>query len=116
MKIEGNKQTPESRRFSAAKPDAPKAGGKSFGAILKKATAPAAPTPAVPATAPEAAAPKAAEAPAQAEAPVPAKAAEDSFADHMETVRFRLKTGYYTSKAIDDALTDKLTGYFDELA
>lgn len=34
----------------------------------------------------------------------------------METVRFRLKTFYYTSKAIDDALTVKLTGYFDELA
>jgi hypothetical protein len=34
----------------------------------------------------------------------------------MEMVRFRLKTGYYASKAIDDALTDKLSGYFDELA
>lgn len=114
MKIEGNKKTPESRRFSAAKPDAPKAGGKSFGALLKQASAPAAPAaPPVTAPAPEAAAPKPAE--AQAESQAPAKEAEN-FADHMETVRFRLKTGYYSSKAIDDALTDKLTGYFDELA
>lgn len=114
MKIEGNKQTPESRRFSAAKPEAPKPGGKSFRDLLKKASAPAEsaapPVPApAPATAPEAAAPK------PAEAQGPAKES-DSFADHMETVRFRLKTGYYSSKAIDDALTDKLTGYFDELA
>jgi len=121
MKIEGNKQTPEARRFSTAKPEAPKAGGKSFGALLKKAAAadaPAVPTAPAAAPAPEAAAAaaKAPEAPVQAEAQAPTKAAEAEFADHMETVRFRLKTGYYTSKAIDDALTEKLTGYFDELA
>ncbi len=54
---------------------------------------------------------------------VPAKslnpaAATDGAAptDHMELVKFRMRTGYYSSKNIDDALTDKLTGYFDDLA
>lgn len=116
MKIEGQNQAPETRRFSAGKPAAPKEGGKSFGALLKKAEAQAAPRPAVPAPAPApvAAAPKPAESAAVAEAA--AKDPEAAFADHMETVRFRLKTGYYSSKAIDDALSEKLTGYFDDLA
>lgn len=39
-----------------------------------------------------------------------------SFADHMEQVRYRLQSGYYSSKAIEDALSDKLSGYFDDLA
>lgn len=54
MKIEGDKQAPETRRFSAAKPGAPNEGAKSFGALLKKAEASA--TPAAPA-APDFAAP-----------------------------------------------------------
>ncbi len=36
--------------------------------------------------------------------------------DHMATILFRLKSGYYTTKAMDDALTDKLSGFFDDLA
>jgi hypothetical protein len=47
--------------------------------------------------------------------PAPADPDAD-FANHMEMVRFRLKTGYYDSKAIEDALSEKLSGYFDELA
>ncbi len=36
--------------------------------------------------------------------------------DHMATILFRLKSGYYSTKAMDDALTDKLSGFFDDLA
>ena len=119
MKIEGNKPTQgtEGRRFTAGRAGAPKEAGKSFGDLVKKAAAePPAPAAAAPAPA-AASAGKAAEAKAgEAKPEAPAKEGETSFADHMETVRFRLKTGYYSSKAIDDALSDKLTGYFDELA
>lgn len=123
MKIEGNKPTQgtEGRRFTAARGGAPKEAGKSFGDLVKKAAAEPG-TPAAAAPAPVAsAAPAAAQAPAAKAADAkpqdaPAKEGDTSFADHMETVRFRLKTGYYSSKAIDDALSDKLTGYFDELA
>jgi hypothetical protein len=127
MEIRGNKpaEGSETRRFSAG-PAASKPGAKSFGAALKQAVSDSAPAPA-PAEPPrEASAPAqaavqaAAEAvPDAAHAPASPKSqaeAETSFADHMEMVRFRLKTGYYASKAIDDALTDKLSGYFDELA
>ena len=120
MKIEGNKPTqgPDGRRFSAGRASAPKESGKSFGAILKKASAEAAPAPApsTPAPAADSAAAPVKAAEGKAEEAADAAGGEAAFADHMETVRFRLRTGYYTSKAIDDALTDKLTGYFDELA
>jgi hypothetical protein len=127
MKIEGNpkSQGPDARRFSARKA-APAEGGKSFGQALKKAAAalpgPAAadaeaakafPTPGAesaksPADAPAADAAKGAKAAPSGE-PVP-------FEDHMEMVKLRLKSGYYTGKNIDEALSDRLTGYFDELA
>ena len=118
----------EPRRFSA-KPAAPKAGAKSFASTLDKAftgSAPGKPAPAVsdtPQPAEDAASQVAAKPPLPAEGKTPADAAtaapadsDAAFADHMEMVRFRLKTGYYASKALDDALTDKLSGYFDELA
>lgn len=117
----------EPRRFSA-KPADPKAGAKSFASALDKAVS--GPVPGK--TAPEpsettqpaegAAPPAAAKPPLPAEGKAPADTAaapadtEAAFADHMDMVRFRLKTGYYASKALDDALTDKLSGYFDELA
>ncbi|MDQ3001696.1 MAG: hypothetical protein M3Y08_10600 [Fibrobacterota bacterium] len=127
MKIEGKIPTegPEGRRFQASK-SAPLSGGKSFGAELKKAAAfgkaPAEPAPVNTQTA--------------AETPVPedppgiesvahlktkaskGKTAEESatFENHMELVKLRLQSGYYTSKTVDDALSDRLTGYFDELA
>lgn len=124
MKIEGKAPTqgPDGRRFSAAKSAPPKEGGKSFGALLKKAgedkSIPAA-TPAaasiraaqtVPAPAPISAEPKAA--PAAAE---PSDTPE-AFANHMEMVKLRLKSGYYNNTNVDDALSEKLTGYFDDLA
>lgn len=121
----------EPRRFSA-KPANPKAGAKSFASALDKAVSGSAPVNTAPGpsetTQPaEGAAPAAvAKSPLPAEGKAPADAGdaaatapadtEASFADHMELVRFRLKTGYYASKALDDALTDKLSGYFDELA
>ena len=118
----------EPRRFSA-KPAAPKTGTKSFAASLDKAVSDAgagnpAPGPSETTQPAEgAAALPAAPAPLPADGQAPADAAaaapadsETAFADHMEMVRFRLKTGYYASKALDDALTDKLSGYFDELA
>ncbi|MBW8887007.1 MAG: hypothetical protein JF616_04530 [Fibrobacteres bacterium] len=129
MEIKNNKpaESSEPRRFSAGRAVS-KPGANSFAAALKKASdaapAPKAAAPALP-DAPQpldtAAAPQSQESQtagkspaAQSEAP-PADS-DAAFADHMELVRFRLKTGYYASKAINDALTDKLSGYFDELA
>src|SRR4051794_7374323 len=107
----------EPRRFSA-KPAAAKAGAKTFASALDKAvsgTAPGKPAAEVSGTAQpaEGAAPAAAAKPAlPAEGKTQAHAAdaaatapadsETAFADHMEMVRFRLKTGYYASKALDD--------------
>jgi hypothetical protein len=117
----------EPRRFTA-KPAAAKPGAKSFASALDKAVtgpAPGKPAPAASETAQpaEAAAPTIAknalpaDGKTQADAAAAAPADSDAaFADHMEMVRFRLKTGYYASKALDDALTDKLSGFFDELA
>jgi hypothetical protein len=126
MKIDGSTSNPgtPANRLGGAKA-APKEGGKSFGAALRKAAAAlpkAPPAPAVPvgsapvpteASSPVEAVPaKAAPKAKEAEAAEPAVSAED----HMETIKFRLKTGYYNSKSVDDALTEKLTGFFDELA
>lgn len=135
MKIDGSapiKGTPGDR--PAASKANPKGDGKSFAAAFNKAAtahplgsspspAPAAPAP-VAATTPAAAtlAPAQAAAsheeaalnPAPKEGPV--KHASISSEDHMEAIKFRLKTGYYNTKNVDDALTDKLTGFFDELA
>jgi hypothetical protein len=118
----------EPRRFTA-KPAAPKPGAKSFASALDKAvtgSVPGKPAPAASETAQPAeaaATPAAANPPLPADGKTPSDAAaaapadsEAAFADHMEMVRFRLKTGYYASKALDDALTDKLSGFFDELA
>ncbi|MDB5103574.1 MAG: hypothetical protein JWP91_1263 [Fibrobacteres bacterium] len=125
MKIDGKTPTqgPDARRFSAGKSAPPKEGGKSFGAALKKAaeaarTVPGNPIqtaqePAQPAPAP--AAPIRADgSPAAVEGKDQAEPA--NFADHMELVKFRLKSGYYTNTKVDEALTEKLTGYFDDLA
>ena len=131
MEIRGNKpaEGSEARRFSAGRTP-PKPGARSFGAVLKKAVSDPDPAPASAEThsemAPAAQVPaeKASEGASASQAPGASRAPESpapaspetSFADHMEMVRFRLKTGYYASKAIDDALTDKLSGYFDDMA
>ena len=130
MKIDGTAPTqgPEGRRFQAAKSIPAQAGGKSFGALLKKAAeATPAPVPSAPA---QASGPSASAASSVSEAsavPAPAdsgsKAAKkrsDSdpadFANHMEMVKLRLKSGYYNNTNVDDALSEKLTGFFDDLA
>lgn len=123
----------EPRRFSAGRAAA-KPGANAFALALKKAasqavsdgpsarsdSAPALPQATQPAektSSPEATEPgpgaDGKRAASEAENPADTDAA---FADHMELVRFRLKTGYYASKAINDALSDKLSGYFDDLA
>lgn len=129
MQVERNKPVAgsETRRFTAG-PSAPRAGGKSFAAALKQAASGQAPAPAAPDPARSGTAPAPAAGPSRAEAAAPATGGEApspparpegetpvSFADHMELVRYRLKTGYYDSKAIEDALTEKLSGYFDDL-
>jgi hypothetical protein len=124
MKIEGTAPTqgPDGRRFSAAKSAPPAEGGKSFGALLKKA-AQGKPAPEVPTTA---AAPTSAAQTASTPASTPAEAkpavagesanAPEAFANHMEMVKLRLKSGYYNNTNVNDALSEKLTGYFDDLA
>ena len=128
MKIEGTPkpQGSETRRFSAAKPSAP--GGKSFGDALKKAAAapaPESPLPAQPSLDSSVQArpgldatpaPTAAGAAAGNPGPVKSAANPASFENHMEMVKLRLKSGYYSGSNIDEALSDRLTGYFDELA
>jgi hypothetical protein len=65
--------------------------------------------PAGDAAAPEASATKHAE-------PKASQEATPSAQEYLETIRFRLKTGYYDNPKVDDALSDKLSGYFDEAA
>lgn len=118
MKIDGTPkpQGSDARRFSVGKA-APKEGGKSFREALKKASA-APSEPAQPAPAPAAPANAASDSPAISSGKAKANPAAESasFADHMEMVKLRLKSGYYTGKNMDEALSDKLSGYFDELA
>ena len=137
MEIKNNKHPVEGsqpRRFSAGR-TAAKPGANAFAAALKKAasvseaasaseTALGAETATAGAPALSDAAlafPEASPLSENATAPQPATNqtsgadSDAAFADHMDLVRFRLKTGYYASKAINDALTDKLSGYFDEL-
>ncbi|MEO7424776.1 MAG: hypothetical protein ABI036_06285 [Fibrobacteria bacterium] len=137
MKLEGTPKPhgSEARRFSAASAAsnaasiagtkaAQKSGaaGKSFGDLLRKAAS-------APAEAPVASQSPRADMPvsqtASAESPQPGKpsgeavpasqASGDSFENHMDLVKLRLKAGYYSGSNIDEALSDRLSGYFDEL-
>lgn len=142
MKIDGTAPTqgPEGRRFQAAKSNPAKEGGKSFGALLKKAVdgapehVPAPPAPAsgsaqasigspgasaVSAPARASSADAASEAHADSGSKAAKKRGESGpgdFANHMEMVKLRLKSGYYNNSNVDDALSEKLTGFFDDLA
>lgn len=121
MKIEG--QTPL-KGTPAEKPSVkapPKTAGKPFGTAFDKAvaspntslTAPA-PNPIVQTPSPELTATPALTHP---EGPLKdSQNSEISHEDNLETIKFRLKTGYYNSKPVTDALTEKLSGFFDELA
>ncbi|HKP94628.1 MAG TPA: hypothetical protein VJ385_02620 [Fibrobacteria bacterium] len=44
------------------------------------------------------------------------RAGGKSFGEHMELVKVRLASGYYGGKNVDEALSDRLTGYFDGFA
>ena len=46
--------------------------------------------------------------------PTAAKAASSE--DHLKAIKLRMETGYYNTKSVTDALSEKLTGIFDELA
>lgn len=125
MKIDGTAPTqgPEGSRFKAAKSIASKEGGKSFGALLKKATeAKPVPAPDSAALASGSAAVSSPSAPAEAKVPRDdaqtrkSESGADDFASHMEMVKMRLKSGYYNNTNVNDALSEKLTGFFDDLA
>jgi hypothetical protein len=129
MKVEGTPkpQGTEARRFSAAKAAPKSAPGKSFGDILRKAAAPSAHGEAIgttanaevaslPATSAPEAVQRSAESAGKTAAPENQSATSDAFESHMDLVKLRLKAGYYSSSNMDEALSDKLTGYFDELA
>src|SRR5262245_20813913 len=78
----------------------PKPGGKSFADAFGKARteppsgapAPAPPSPAAP----------------------PAPGPDESMGSHIDTIRFRLQSGYYDSKKVTDALGEKLSDFFDD--
>jgi hypothetical protein len=76
-------------------------GAKSFGDAFAKAKAAGQDVP------PTASGPAGSNAPEQASPP------SDS---HIDAIRFRLQTGYYNNSKVDDALSDKLSGYFDDIA
>jgi hypothetical protein len=96
MKVDGlGGQGNGVERLGAKRPQP--APSKSFAEALKKAS-------------------KAADAPPQA-APAPAKDAPPPPADdYLSTIKHRLQSGYYNTQKVDDALSDKLSGYFDEIA
>lgn len=125
MKIDGTapNQGPEGSRFQAAKSIAAKEGAKSFGALLKKATeAKPAPASGAAAQATGSAAVSTPSVPADGKVPRDNAQAEEAksepadFASHMEMVKMRLKSGYYNNTNVNDALSEKLTGFFDDLA
>ena len=134
MKIEGKgpAEAPEGGRFSAARALL-KEGGKSFAAELKKAAAPTSspvqqpstetvsksesfsvPQPST--TAPVSSSKLENAGPAKTNGKANSKTESATFEDHMALVKLRVQSGFYTSKTVDDALSDRLTGFFDELA
>lgn len=80
-----------------------KTGGKSFAEALGKAQE--GPPPAL-----------AGQAPVAPAAPSADPAAAPPMDNHMDTIRFRLQSGYYNNPKVDDELSDKLSGFFDEIA
>lgn len=98
MKVDGLHSGGPLDRVPGKKPE-PKVGGKSFADALGKAQAAGQPA-----------------APAAAAAPAPESAPPPPMDSHIDTIRFRLQSGYYNSPKVDDALSDKLSGYFDDVA
>ncbi len=92
----------------------PKESGPAFSAAFAKALATA---PSVtPSTKPsvQAAAPITALAHPTVSAPVTESGISPE--DHMEAIKFRMKTGYYNNNSVHDALSEKLSAIFDEQA
>jgi hypothetical protein len=81
-----------------------KAEGKSFADALGKAKAAAGPQPASQAPAPPPGT-------GPADAPPPEMGSQGS---HIDLIRMRLQTGYYNTHKVDDALSEKLSDYFDD--
>jgi hypothetical protein len=112
MKVNGltpGQGNPADKLGAAKRPQA--APGKSFADALKKAAQGASEAPSTPAPA---AHPGAAAATPSEAAKYPA--AESSAETHLATIKHRMQTGYYDSKKVEDAISDKLSGYFDEIA
>jgi cell division protein FtsN len=105
MQLDGLKPTPGTTPAERLKgkpmadPGAGSAGAKSFGDAFAKARAAGPPAPSAPAS----------PAPASEQAPPPAES-------HIDTIRFRLQSGYYNNPKVADAVSDKLSGYFDDVA
>jgi hypothetical protein len=140
MKIDGAAPLEGPADRKAASKASPKRDGKSFAAAFKKAAGAPAPisigTPTAPSSTSSSTSTSVANpTPASVAMPAPAPAAtshteppakntkasqpspvEPSAEDHLEMIKFRMKTGYYNSNSVDEALTEKLTGFFDELA
>lgn len=129
MKIEGQSPLKSLKGTAAEKKPTQfpiKTEGKSFGTTFDKAVAHSAANPPVTANPIEASSAATADLKTITALPVdfnasagpegPIKKNAISADDAMETIKFRLKSGYYNSKPVTDALTDKLTGLFDELA
>lgn len=89
----------------------PKAGGKSFADLLGKAQGAGGP----PAGAPAAPADAASQAMPPMDPVARPNMGEPPADNHIETIRQRLQSGYYNNPKVDDALSDKLTGYFDDV-
>lgn len=87
-----------------------KPAGKSFADFLGKAKDAGA----IPNPAGSAAASAAAGAAAAPEGP--ASSAPPPMGDNLDAIRFRLQSGFYKDGKIDDVLSDKLSGFFDEIA
>lgn len=101
MKVDGqnpSQGTGPLDRASGSRKAAPKAGGKSFSEALGKAQNASS----VPKGSPSAAA--------------GAGSSDPPMDKHFDTIRFRLQSGYYNDPKIDDALSDKLSGLFDDFA
>jgi hypothetical protein len=100
MKVDGVAPGQGNQADKLAAKRAQPAPAKSFADALKKASQ----TPGAPASGAPAAHP-----PVGNDLPPPAD-------DHMGTIKYRMQTGYYNNPKVDDALSDKLSGYFDDVA
>lgn len=108
MQFDGLKSTQGPQgpdRGAAPRKADPKAGGKSFADALGKAKAQAQPTAAGTAASPS-----------TPEPPKADPAPEPFMGSHIDAIRLKLQSGYYNNPKIDDALSDKLSGFFDDVA